>query len=86
MPCVNSTIEIALEQIQCDIAVNFAMSKLQQIRIMCVKALTSDNLNNINNIINMIYIFIYMCNMYQNLLCFIDCICFTYKDEDGKYK
>ena len=35
--CVNGTIEITLEQIQCD----FAMSKSLQIHIMCVKTLSA---------------------------------------------
>ena len=38
--CVNGTIEITLELIQYNIRGEFAMSKLWQIRIMCVKAQT----------------------------------------------
>ena len=44
-PCVNRTIEIALEQIQHDIAVNSQQSKLQWICIMCVKALSKELIN-----------------------------------------
>ena len=69
--CVHGTIEIALEQIQCDIAANLRRQKCLRICTMCVMSLKYIQLEAGEYCIETLCLFI-LENAYTDILCLID--------------